>query len=970
MAAGSGRGDATGQGAADASTDPGASADRDPLLMLLARWEDAAARGEDPDPQTLCGDDVVWLPALRERIARRKRLGSLPAAPEADWVEPPLPELPDHEVLDRLGRGGMGIVYRARDVRLGRIVALKMLAEARYATRERVERFLDEARAVARLRHPHIVAIHAMGEHEGRPYLSLEYLDGGSLADRLAAGPMAPRPAAELVETVARAIDAAHRAGVVHRDLKPANVLLTADGVPKVSDFGLAKLLDSDAARTCSGQVIGTPSYMAPEQAEGHSARVGPAADVYALGAILYQALTGRPPFLGDSALETIKLVATSEAVPPTRLRPGVPRDLETITLKCLEKAPLGRYPSAAALAEDLRRFLDGRAIQARSVGAAGRLWRWARRNWTLAAVSAVLAALCVLGTPAFLALWLAARADRYRADAARARAVAALDDAEQAHRQADAERRRAEAARDRALSTVGKILGTESGDLMLEEARPYRQLLTAEGLREAQALVRALDDDPQAEVHVVHGHLALAQLQLDAGRIREAAETGRKALALAEALDARRHSERSRSLVALALHRLAAMPGPAADARALARRSIDVLEAIDAERPDRALIDAHLIGLNYYNIGHTWFVEGNRPEAAAAFEAAIRVGEAAVRRGDRGRATRLDLARGLVYLCRVRIASGRFEEAVGPGRRAIDIYRPLLAEEPADYACAELLFLAQEELSYAYEGPRRWGEAIAWHEAARATLKAEALRYRGVVSRMAAILRGLAMVDFNLAQAYATDPARYDGPYRAVYAEAYDICDKLEIVEPLPDDLQTILMYALYQKAGSRVEDGLAPDPALLERAERVCGELCARQPGNAAFRGMRIAIGLDRADELDSLGRPAEARDCRERALAGARGDAAALFEAGAAVADVARMTGVNATRPGARRPEERRDRLVRRGVALIRRAIDEGFRDAARLRTMRELASLRDDLEFRAIAAALDDRVFPVDPFAGRP
>jgi serine/threonine protein kinase len=299
----------------------------------------------------------------------------------------------------------MGMVCRARDVRLGRIMAVKMLAEARYATRERVERFCDEARAVARLRHPHIVAIRAMGEHEGRPYLSLEYLDGGSLADRLAAGPMAPRSAAGLVETLAWAVAAAHRAGVVHRDLKPGDVLLTADGMPKVGDFGLAKLLDSDAARTCSGQVIGTPSYIAPEQAEGHSARVGPAADVYALGAILYQALTGRPPFLGDSALETIKLVATSEAVPPTRLRPGVPRDLETIALKCLEKDPLRRYPSAAALAEDLRRFLDDRAIRARPVGAADRLWRWARRNRTLAAVSAVLAALCAPGTPGCFAL-------------------------------------------------------------------------------------------------------------------------------------------------------------------------------------------------------------------------------------------------------------------------------------------------------------------------------------------------------------------------------------------------------------------------------------------------------------------------------------------------------------------------------------------------------------------------------------
>ncbi len=192
---------------------------------------------------------------------------------------------------------------------------------------------------------------------------------------------MAPRPAAALVETLARAVEVAHRAGVVHRDLKPGNVLLTAEGVPKVGDFGLAKLMDSDSALTCSGQVMGTPSYMAPEQAEGHSSRVGPPADVYALGAILYQSLTGRPPFLGHSALETIRLAATTDAVPPTRLRPEVSRDLETVCLKCLEKDPGRRYESAAGLADDLRRFLDGRPILARPVGQVGRMLRWAGRN-------------------------------------------------------------------------------------------------------------------------------------------------------------------------------------------------------------------------------------------------------------------------------------------------------------------------------------------------------------------------------------------------------------------------------------------------------------------------------------------------------------------------------------------------------------------------------------------------------------
>ncbi len=967
--------DADPESAAGESTDSGREADRDPMLMLLVRWEEAVAAGEDPDPQTLCGDDLTWLPALRERIAKRKRLRAIlamPAEPEADRVEPPLPEFPGHEVLDRLGRGGMGIVYRARDARLGRIVALKTLAEARYATREQIERFLDEARAVARLRHPNIVAIHAIGEHEERPYLSLEFVEGGSLAHRLVDGPMAPRPAAELVETLARAIDVAHRAGVVHRDLKPSNVLLTAEGVPKVSDFGLAKLMDSDSALTCSGQVMGTPSYMAPEQAE-NSKQVGPAADVYALGAILYQELTGRPPFLGDSALETIKLVANTEAVPPTRLRPNVPRDLETICLSCLEKDPARRYESAAALGEDLRRFLDGRPIVARPVGVPGRLLRWARRNRTLAAVSAasaVLAAICALGAPAFFALWLAARAERQRAELARGNAMDALAETEQAHRQTDAARRRAEAARDRAVTAIRDILGTEAGDLVLEEARPYRQLLTAAGLQEAQELVRALEDDPQAEIQVVYGHLALAGLQLDSGQAQAAAESGRKALALAEALDARRHSRESRELLALTLHRLFVLPGSPEEVRGRARRSNALFEEIAAGRPDGHLADAHAMSLNHYNIGHSWFCEGKLPEAAASFESAIRACEEAIRRGDQGRLIRLDLARALVYLCRVRIASGRCADALGPARRAIDLYRDLVDQSPSDYSFANLLYLAHEELSFAYQGLKRWEDVIACHEAVRATLKAAAERHRGVVSRMAGIQGALATVDFNLALAYGSDPARYYGPYRAAFAEAYDICDKLELVEPLSDDLKMVLSDALYQKADFRVEDGLAPDPALLERAERICEELCVKQAWNAAHRVMRVTIRLELADELEAVGRTAEARACRERALAGARGDGAALFEAGASAADSARQTGTYPTRLDARRLEERRRRFTRRAVASIRRGIDEGFRDAARLRNAPELASLRDDPEFRAIVASFDDRVFPADPFAARP
>jgi serine/threonine-protein kinase len=259
----------------------------------------------------------------------------------------------------------MGVVYLARQLRLKRPCALKMILAADHAGPVAVGRFLAEAEAVARLRHPNVVQVHGAGDHDGHPYLELEYVEGGSLAQALDGAPWPPRRAAALVEALARAMAEAHRLGVVHRDLKPANVLLTPDGAPKVTDFGLAKSL-GDATLTRPGTVLGTPSYMAPEQAEGGVERAGPGVDVYALGAILYELLTGRPPFRGESVLDTLRQVKSTEPVSPSRLAPALPRDIETICLKCLEKDPLRRFPGAADLADDLARFLAGESILAR----------------------------------------------------------------------------------------------------------------------------------------------------------------------------------------------------------------------------------------------------------------------------------------------------------------------------------------------------------------------------------------------------------------------------------------------------------------------------------------------------------------------------------------------------------------------------------------------------------------------------
>jgi eukaryotic-like serine/threonine-protein kinase len=327
------------------------------------------------------------------------------------------PEIPGYELLEVLGKGGMGIVYQARQKSLNRVVALKLLPGSASAGGQLAARFRIEAEAAGRLRHPNIVQVYDAGEYNGVPYYAMEYVTGPTLAQVLRAGPLPPRQAAECLEQVARAVHYAHMSAVLHRDLKPANVLFAACGValapgdasatpqaasiPKITDFGLAKALDAGAELTLAGQIVGTPTYMAPEQALGIGA-VGPASDVYSLGAVLYAALTGQPPFRGDSVYSTLSQVAQADPLPPRRLRPEVPHDLETVCLKCLQKDPAQRYASAQEVADDLRRWLDGETPRARRANV---LVQMARRN-RLAAALFVLLLLALTGWLATLALW------------------------------------------------------------------------------------------------------------------------------------------------------------------------------------------------------------------------------------------------------------------------------------------------------------------------------------------------------------------------------------------------------------------------------------------------------------------------------------------------------------------------------------------------------------------------------------
>jgi len=450
--------------------------------------------GQAPQPEAADAANSPAQPVAWQDCFPADRETDVPGA-AGPWTDSPAPQVPGFEILDELGRGGMGVVYHARQTNLNRSVALKMLVAGKFADAALLGRFRLEADAVARLNHPHIVQIYEVGQVEGQPYFSLEYVSGGSLASRIDRQPQSPEFAARLVATLAEAVQYAHEQGIVHRDLKPANVLLATDGTPKITDFGLAKLATSESNYTRTGDIMGTPSYMAPEQASGVTKQIGPACDIYALGAILYELLTGRPPFQGSEPLETVMLVLSDDPVAPRRLVPRVPRDLETICLKCLEKSPRRRYSSAAELAADLYRFLSGAPIVARPVSVIERAGKWARRRPALAALCAVV----VLSVTTLLlgSWWYQTRlaANQTRLVAALAQSEASLEDAQ---------------------NVVDRLLS----DVALEKLAPVpqsqqlRRELLAEALHFCQGFLQRHPDSDPVRLQTARAYRQVADIQ------------------------------------------------------------------------------------------------------------------------------------------------------------------------------------------------------------------------------------------------------------------------------------------------------------------------------------------------------------------------------------------------------------------------------------------------------------------------
>jgi serine/threonine-protein kinase len=360
-----------------------------PHLAQALECLDALERLAPPPSRQIPAPKVRSNDVLTVSTGPPAHVGGGPEAPARDFGH--------YELLGELGRGGMGVVYKARQKDLDRPVAIKMILASHLASADHVSRFHDEARAAAGMHHPNIVAVYEAGQIHGQPYFAMQYVGGPSLAEVLQRGPMPPEQAARCLAAVARAVAHLHERGCVHRDLKPSNILLDEQGRPYVTDFGLVKLLQTDSHKTSTGAILGTPSYMAPEQAVGNVHQVGPLSDVYSLGAILYTLLTGRPPFQAENPLDTLVQVIEGEPVRPRQLNPQIPPALETVCLRCLEKAPEERYPSAAALADDLERFLNGEEIEPPRAGLLSRVRRWARREPALASRAIVLAVCCLI---------------------------------------------------------------------------------------------------------------------------------------------------------------------------------------------------------------------------------------------------------------------------------------------------------------------------------------------------------------------------------------------------------------------------------------------------------------------------------------------------------------------------------------------------------------------------------------------
>jgi serine/threonine-protein kinase len=856
--------------------------------------------------------------------------------------------------IDReLGRGGMSIAYKAWHLELKRPVALKMIRSPDYADAAAQKRFLAEAETIARLHHPNIVQIYEIGWHEARPYLALEFVAGGTLAAALNGTPQPARQAAQLLETLARAVHYAHENGIVHRDLKPANILLQGSGVrgqesgisgqhhaprttqhspragrgspdpaptthhspaltpspwpltPKITDFGLAKQLDAETAYTESGAILGTPSYMAPEQAGGQNRQVSPATDVYALGVILYETLAGRPPFKAPTLLETLEQVRSAEPVSPRRLQPRLPRDLETICLKCLEKEPHKRYTSALALADELGRFVRNEPIRSRPIGFLARLDRWCRRKPALAAAIGLAAAALLIAAAVSINFGV----HQYRA------AVSLSQQRDQARenlRLADANFELARKAVDDYYTVV-----TEEPLLEQEKMRQVRKRLLEKALPLYMGFQTQRPEDPQIEAALASNYFRVASITAEIGRSADAIEAYKQAISIRERIVARfPDAAESQRKLATTYHNLGNLQADIGQGTAAAEsheRARQILEELVAAHPE--VVEYRFdLARSFNSLGSLQRKFGQPAAAARSYEKARQIQEKLVASHPEVAQYELELARTCNNLGLLQRELSQFAAATTSLDNARMIQEKLVASNP-------------EPSAYQFELART---------------------YNNLGILQSCIGRPAASLSF--------------------YSQARQIQEKLVAAQPEVTIYQKELantccnLGLLQQGAGEFITALKSYD-----RGVAVLAPLVLKHPGDAALQTSLIDLRLGRAGTLAYLGKHQEATGdaalvAEEKSLTGQN-----LYNLSCALS-VASTAARKDEKLSSSERERRSDLYAARAVAVLARAHAAGFfivrGPAEWMKKDKDLDPLRARTDFKQLLADIEAHLKPQD------
>jgi tetratricopeptide (TPR) repeat protein/tRNA A-37 threonylcarbamoyl transferase component Bud32 len=836
----------------------------------------------------------------------------------ATAVAPAYPEVPGYEIRGLLGRGGMGVVYHARDLALDRPVALKMIHPVGVITPEERLRFRFEAELAARVRHPNVVQVYEVGEHAGQHYVALEYVEGGTLAERVRQGRPVPRAAARLLATLAEAVGAAHAQGIIHRDLKPANVLLqrgegptppSPDPVPKIADFGLARQLDRSDRLTATGVIVGTPAYMAPEQARAEK-YLGPAVDIYALGAILYELLTGRPPFTGATGLELLARLVSEDPPPPSRLVASIPRDLEVICLKCLAREPGRRYPSAADLATDLHAFLEDRPITARPARWTERLGRWCRRHPAVAALTTALAVVVPAALVGLTLLYLDADRERQRATTNEGRANDARQEAVTNARRAQDGYRLARQAWEDGVTTVLDDPRFKSGPF--EDLR--RQVLRAE-TKFYEPFVELYKGEPAYQSERGRAYLRLAEATNQLGSKEEALYHYRAALAIFQSLtdQDRRHVEH-RNFLASAHNDLGnwyLASSDLSEAEKEYRASRALWRALAGEHPERREFHSGLanslnglgavcratrraaeaekewgtacdlwrelltkepenlkwrvrLATTQGNLGLIYHETNRRKEAETALRASRAAGRELVAKQPDRAEHQMIVARADNNLGELYQALGRPDDADKAYRAALDVMKVLVEQHPAVTEHQENLAALYGTLATLHLSRGRWQQALGPCRDNVARWEALVEKHPGIPKYRKQLAQGRMMV------ANVHHFAGRFGAAEQAYLEVLPDWEALAGKRPEDPDHATGLACVLYNLG--RLTQGRGDTAAALElfdRAAKPLQPLVAGQPKHSEIRLHQRNAHWGRADVLTQLGRAAEALPDIERAL-----------------------------------------------------------------------------------------------------